>query len=111
MRRLTAYFSNISWRTFLSTINLRILVTLVSGHETKAMLNNRGPRYKRTKQERKINRDVIWCVILLLFLCFFCAIGELDSIRNLCSNILCVSTPFFDFMCSDTFCVKKRWDF
>ena len=46
------------------------------GHETKAMLNNRGPRYKRSQLERRINRDVIWCVILLLFLCFFCAIGE-----------------------------------
>lgn len=51
-------------------------IVIYAGHETKAMLNNRGPRYKRSQLERRINRDVIWCVILLLFLCFFCAIGS-----------------------------------
>ncbi|XP_041360414.1 phospholipid-transporting ATPase VA-like [Gigantopelta aegis] len=51
-------------------------IVIYAGHETKAMLNNRGPRYKRSKLEHKLNRDVIWCVILLLFLCFFCAIGS-----------------------------------
>ena len=47
-----------------------------TGHETKAMLNNRGPRYKRSKLERKINHDIIWCVFLLIFLCIFCASGK-----------------------------------
>ncbi|KAL8581296.1 hypothetical protein ACOMHN_028322 [Nucella lapillus] len=51
-------------------------LVLYAGHETKAMMNNRGPRYKRSQLERLINRDVIWCVIILLFLCFFCAIGS-----------------------------------
>ncbi|XP_076446004.1 LOW QUALITY PROTEIN: phospholipid-transporting ATPase VA-like [Babylonia areolata] len=51
-------------------------LVLYAGHETKAMMNNRGPRYKRSKLERLINRDVIWCVIVLLFVCFFCAIGS-----------------------------------
>ncbi|XP_056012522.1 phospholipid-transporting ATPase VD-like isoform X2 [Ostrea edulis] len=51
-------------------------IVLYAGHQTKAMLNNRNPRYKRSKLERRINRDVIYCVILLLFLCLFCAIAS-----------------------------------
>ena len=30
------------------------------GHETKALLNNGGPRYKRSGIERQMNRDIIW---------------------------------------------------
>ncbi|XP_055958877.1 phospholipid-transporting ATPase VD [Patella vulgata] len=54
-------------------------ICVYAGHETKALLNNRGPRYKRSKLERAINRDVVWCVVLLLFLCFFCAIGKINN--------------------------------
>ncbi|KAK3100160.1 hypothetical protein FSP39_015575 [Pinctada imbricata] len=50
-------------------------MVLYAGHETKAMLNNRSPRYKRSKLERRINQDVIYCVVLLLLLCFVCAIA------------------------------------
>lgn len=46
-----------------------------SGHETKAMLNNNGPRYKRSKLERQMNVDVFWCVIILLVMCLLAAIG------------------------------------
>uniref|UniRef100_A0A3Q3W1C5 Phospholipid-transporting ATPase n=1 Tax=Mola mola TaxID=94237 RepID=A0A3Q3W1C5_MOLML len=45
---------------------------VVYAHETKSMLNNKGPRYKRSKLERKLNMDVIFCVILL---CTMCLIG------------------------------------
>ncbi|XP_014666563.1 PREDICTED: probable phospholipid-transporting ATPase VA, partial [Priapulus caudatus] len=44
-------------------------VVVYAGHETKAMLNNGGPRYKRSRLERHMNRDVVWCVALLLLLC------------------------------------------
>lgn len=47
----------------------------VVGHETKAMLNNNGPRYKRSKLEKQMNVDVGWCVIILLVMCLFSAIG------------------------------------
>uniref|UniRef100_A0A1I8HXH3 Phospholipid-transporting ATPase n=1 Tax=Macrostomum lignano TaxID=282301 RepID=A0A1I8HXH3_9PLAT len=40
------------------------------------MMNNRGPRFKRSKLERQINKDVIWCVIILFVLCLFGAIGS-----------------------------------
>ncbi|XP_077589124.1 phospholipid-transporting ATPase VB isoform X2 [Stigmatopora nigra] len=48
-----------------------------AGHETKSMLNNSGPRYKRSKLERKLNVDVIFCVILLFAMCLVGALGHL----------------------------------
>lgn len=39
------------------------------------MLNNGGPRYKRSALERQMNQDVIWCVIILVLLCCIGAIG------------------------------------
>lgn len=50
-------------------------VVVYAGHETKAMLNNSGPRYKRSYLEQKMNIDVVWCVIILLLLCFAGAFG------------------------------------
>ncbi|KAF3693808.1 putative phospholipid-transporting ATPase VD [Channa argus] len=47
-----------------------------AGHETKSMLNNHGPRYKRSKLEQKLNTDVIFCVILLLIMCLIGAVGH-----------------------------------
>uniref|UniRef100_A0A3P8TSC2 Phospholipid-transporting ATPase n=1 Tax=Amphiprion percula TaxID=161767 RepID=A0A3P8TSC2_AMPPE len=61
---------------------------VVYAHETKSMLNNNGPRYKRSKLERKLNIDVIFCVILLFTMCLVGALppylvpdssGHLDS--------------------------------
>uniref|UniRef100_A0AAR2LGG4 Phospholipid-transporting ATPase n=1 Tax=Pygocentrus nattereri TaxID=42514 RepID=A0AAR2LGG4_PYGNA len=51
-------------------------IVIYAGHETKAMLNNNGPRYKRSKLERQMNVDVFWCVIILLVMCLFSAIGK-----------------------------------
>ncbi|XP_037635140.1 probable phospholipid-transporting ATPase VB [Sebastes umbrosus] len=47
-----------------------------AGPETKAMLNNNGPRYKRSKLERKLNIDVIFCVMLLFAMCLVGALGH-----------------------------------
>lgn len=46
-----------------------------TGHETKAMMNNSGPRYKRSKLERRLNVDVMWCVLLLIVMCVTGAVG------------------------------------
>ncbi|PAA69169.1 hypothetical protein BOX15_Mlig005692g1 [Macrostomum lignano] len=51
-------------------------MVIYAGHETKAMLNNKGPRFKRSKLERQINKDVIWCVIILFVTCLFGAVGS-----------------------------------
>ncbi|VDM65712.1 unnamed protein product [Strongylus vulgaris] len=44
-------------------------IVLYAGNDTKAMLNNKGPRYKRSTLERLTNLDIIWCVVILLTLC------------------------------------------
>ncbi|XP_072476788.1 phospholipid-transporting ATPase VD isoform X1 [Notamacropus eugenii] len=51
-------------------------IVVYAGHETKAMLNNSGPRYKRSKLERRANTDVLWCVLLLISMCFTGALGH-----------------------------------
>ncbi|ETE71895.1 putative phospholipid-transporting ATPase VD, partial [Ophiophagus hannah] len=49
-------------------------IVIYAGHETKALLNNSGPRYKRSKLERQMNCDVLWCVLILFAMCLFTAI-------------------------------------
>lgn len=49
--------------------------SIFKGHETKALLNNGGPRYKRSTLEKQMNQDVIWCVLILIFLCIVGSIG------------------------------------
>uniref|UniRef100_A0A8C0JQ61 Phospholipid-transporting ATPase n=1 Tax=Canis lupus dingo TaxID=286419 RepID=A0A8C0JQ61_CANLU len=51
-------------------------IVVYAGHETKAMLNNSGPRYKRSKLERRANTDVLWCVLLLFVMCLTGALGH-----------------------------------
>ena len=46
-----------------------------SGHETKAMLNNSGPRTKRSKLERTINAEIVSQIVILTILCLTGAIG------------------------------------
>ncbi|XP_054163939.1 phospholipid-transporting ATPase VD-like [Oppia nitens] len=50
-------------------------LVVYAGHETKAMLNNGGPRSKRSKLEQYMNRDVVWCVVILLLMCLIGSIG------------------------------------
>ncbi|GAB0089123.1 Phospholipid-transporting ATPase [Sergentomyia squamirostris] len=50
-------------------------LVVYAGHETKAMLNNSGPRYKRSQLEQQMNIDVIWCVFILIILCVIGAVG------------------------------------
>uniref|UniRef100_H0WYT5 Phospholipid-transporting ATPase n=1 Tax=Otolemur garnettii TaxID=30611 RepID=H0WYT5_OTOGA len=51
-------------------------IVIYAGHETKALLNNSGPRYKRSQLERQMNCDVLWCVLLLVCMSLFSAIGH-----------------------------------
>ncbi|GIX82493.1 probable phospholipid-transporting ATPase VA [Caerostris extrusa] len=60
-------------------------IVVYAGHETKAMLNNDGPRYKRSKLEKLMNRDVIFCIVMLILLCLLGALGNglwLSSFEN-----------------------------
>ncbi|KAM9817491.1 phospholipid-transporting ATPase VD [Neosynchiropus ocellatus] len=58
--------------------NTKTVVGLVvyAGHETKAMMNNSGPRYKRSLLERRLNIDVLWCVLLLVVMCLTASVGH-----------------------------------
>ncbi|XP_027697849.1 probable phospholipid-transporting ATPase VB isoform X2 [Vombatus ursinus] len=58
--------------------NTEVVVGIViyAGHETKAMLNNNGPRYKRSKMERQMNIDIFFCVWILFLMCLIGAIGH-----------------------------------
>uniref|UniRef100_A0A8C7IAT3 P-type ATPase N-terminal domain-containing protein n=1 Tax=Oncorhynchus kisutch TaxID=8019 RepID=A0A8C7IAT3_ONCKI len=47
-----------------------------AGRETKSMLNNYRPRYKRSKLERKMNMHVLFCVIVLFCMCLIGALGH-----------------------------------
>ncbi|XP_076013152.1 phospholipid-transporting ATPase VD isoform X2 [Genypterus blacodes] len=51
-------------------------MVIYAGHDTKAMMNNSGPRYKRSRLEKRLNVDVMWCVLLLLLMCVTTAIGH-----------------------------------
>ncbi|MPC29979.1 putative phospholipid-transporting ATPase VA [Portunus trituberculatus] len=51
-------------------------VVVYAGRETKAMLNNGGTRYKRSRLERRMNLEVIWCVVILFFMCLISATGS-----------------------------------
>lgn len=42
------------------------------------MLNNNRPRYKCSKLERKMNMDVLFCVIVLFCMCLVGALGKLN---------------------------------
>ncbi|XP_008289590.1 phospholipid-transporting ATPase VD isoform X2 [Stegastes partitus] len=57
-------------------------IVVYAGHETKAMMNNSGPRYKRSKLEKRLNTDVLWCVFLLLIMCLSAAIGHGLWLKN-----------------------------
>uniref|UniRef100_A0A8I3VYI5 Phospholipid-transporting ATPase n=1 Tax=Callithrix jacchus TaxID=9483 RepID=A0A8I3VYI5_CALJA len=51
-------------------------IVIYAGHETKAMLNNSGPRYKRSKIERRINTDIFFCIGILILMCLIGAVGH-----------------------------------
>ncbi|XP_051870560.1 LOW QUALITY PROTEIN: phospholipid-transporting ATPase VB-like [Pristis pectinata] len=57
-----------------TTVTVGIVV--YAGHETKTMLNNNGSRCKQSKLEKKMNTDVIYCMILLVIMCLIGAIGH-----------------------------------
>lgn len=60
-------------------------IVVYAGHETKSMMNNSGPRYKRSQLEKRLNTDVLWCVVLLIVMCLIAAVGHgfwLKNFRN-----------------------------
>ncbi|XP_031722586.1 phospholipid-transporting ATPase VD [Anarrhichthys ocellatus] len=67
-------------------------MVVYAGHETKAMMNNSGPRYKRSQLEKRLNTDVLWCVLLLIIMCLTAAIGHGLWLKNLKDPVFQVDT-------------------
>ncbi|XP_060103343.1 phospholipid-transporting ATPase VD [Heteronotia binoei] len=61
-------------------------IVVYAGHETKAMLNNMGPRHKRSRLEKRVNGHILWCVLLLIVMCSIAAVvvklGQIYLIQN-----------------------------
>ncbi|XP_077418716.1 phospholipid-transporting ATPase VD isoform X1 [Vanacampus margaritifer] len=51
-------------------------IVVYAGQETKAMMNNSGPRCKRSQLENHLNTDILLCVLLLIIMCLTTAIGH-----------------------------------
>ncbi|KAG7509662.1 putative phospholipid-transporting ATPase VD [Solea senegalensis] len=58
-------------------------IVIYAGHETKAMMNNSGPRYKCSHLEKRLNTDVLWCVALLIIMCLTAAVGHALWLKNI----------------------------
>ncbi|KAK5856963.1 hypothetical protein PBY51_010237 [Eleginops maclovinus] len=67
-------------------------IVVYAGLETKAMMNNSGPRYKRSQLERHLNTVVLWCVLLLFIMCLTAAIGHGLWLNNLKDPVFMVDT-------------------
>ncbi|XP_041668855.1 probable phospholipid-transporting ATPase VD isoform X2 [Cheilinus undulatus] len=65
-------------------------IVVYAGHETKAMMNNSGPRYKRSQLEKRLNMDVLWCVLLLIVMCLSASVGHGLWLKNLKDPIFLV---------------------
>ncbi|XP_034037641.1 probable phospholipid-transporting ATPase VB [Thalassophryne amazonica] len=63
--------------------NHTIGFVVYAGHETKSMLNNSGPRYKRSKVEQRLNGDVLLCGVLLFTMCLIGALGHFYWLQDL----------------------------
>ncbi|XP_034713547.1 probable phospholipid-transporting ATPase VD isoform X1 [Etheostoma cragini] len=67
-------------------------MVVYAGHETKAMMNNSGPRYKRSQLEKLLNTDILWCVLLLFIMCLTAAVGHGLWLNNLKDPVFQVDT-------------------
>ncbi len=54
----------------------QLLFSPLQGRETKASLNNSGRKFKRSKLERRLNKDIGWCVLILAVVCITCTVGK-----------------------------------
>ncbi|XP_041810347.1 probable phospholipid-transporting ATPase VD [Chelmon rostratus] len=67
-------------------------IVVYAGHETKAMMNNSGPRYKRSQLEKRLNTDILWCVLLLITMCLTASIGHGLWVKDFKDPIFVVDT-------------------
>ncbi|RWS07408.1 putative phospholipid-transporting ATPase VD-like protein, partial [Dinothrombium tinctorium] len=73
-------------------------IVLYAGFDTKTMLNNRGPKFKCSKLERMLNKDIVYCIIILVLLCSFGSICHLIWLQGFheFKNVLFMVDKIFD---------------
>ncbi|TKR76032.1 hypothetical protein L596_017237 [Steinernema carpocapsae] len=77
------------------------------------MLNNSGPRYKRSELEKRVNKDILWSFCILLILC---AIGAILSAVYLKSYPDLTKVPFLVYSWDKDFnvdfdCFVNFWSY
>ncbi|KAK0416048.1 hypothetical protein QR680_012266 [Steinernema hermaphroditum] len=82
-------------------------IVIYAGYDTKAMLNNSGPRYKRSALEKRVNKDILWCVVTLLLLC---AIGAIVNSTFLKGFDDVTRVPFLTYTGEEAGDVNIDWD-
>ncbi|TKR76030.1 hypothetical protein L596_017237 [Steinernema carpocapsae] len=88
-------------------------LVIYAGYDTKAMLNNSGPRYKRSELEKRVNKDILWSFCILLILC---AIGAILSAVYLKSYPDLTKVPFLVYSWDKDFnvdfdCFVNFWSY
>ncbi|KAL5104389.1 putative phospholipid-transporting ATPase VA [Taenia crassiceps] len=51
-------------------------MVIYAGRETKTALNNSSREFKRSELEKRLNRDIIWCILILAILCITGSVGS-----------------------------------
>ena len=51
-------------------------LVVFTGHKTKLMMNATNLRYKKSRLERRMNWDVVWCAVILFLLCLISSVGS-----------------------------------
>lgn len=71
-------------------------LVIYAGHETKAMLNNKGPRHKRSRLEKMMNRDIVMCVVILIIMCVIGFMGQYFWLDQF-TDLLHLRPPYTDY--------------
>ena len=64
----------------LRNTEITVGIVVYTGRETKTMMNNCGPRLKRSKLESLINHAVLWSFVILMVICTI--VGVLNNIQT-----------------------------
>eukprot|EP00108_Taenia_solium_P007625 TsM_001104100 transcript=TsM_001104100 gene=TsM_001104100 len=79
-------------------------MVIYAGRETKTVLNNSGRKFKRSKLERRLNKDIIWCILILVILCITGSVGSYIWLSSLPgANIPFLKTEETDNMALSAF--------
>ena len=50
-------------------------LVVFTGDNTKIVMNAASLRYKKSRMEKQMNWDIVWCAVILVLICFISALG------------------------------------